>query len=102
MELALIHHLDEIAVLCRRFGVARMDAFGSAVTGEFDPGRSDVDLVIDFLPEARAHAFDNYFGLHEALERLFGRPVDLMTASAIRNPYLRRAIESTRTRLYGS
>ena len=42
--------LDAISTACRRFGVARLDAFGSALRDEFQPGRSDVDLLVEFGP----------------------------------------------------
>ena len=46
------------------------------------------------------HPFDAYFGLKEALEELFGRPVDLVEAGAVRNPYLKASIEQSRENLY--
>jgi len=45
---------------------------------------------------------DSYFGLLEALEQLFNRPVDLVVASAIKNPYFRESIERTRVLLYAA
>lgn len=51
--------LDAIAGLCRAYGVKRLDLFGSAATGSFEPGRSDVDLLADFGDmegRAKAHA----------------------------------------------
>lgn len=102
MERALSHHLVEIAALCRQYGVARLDVFGSASAGGFNAAVSDVDLLVDFLPEARGRAFDNYFGLREALEQLLGRNVDLVTEPSVRNPYLRQAIEGSRQNLYGA
>ena len=91
---------DALAVLCRRFAVRRLDLFGSAATGRFDPARSDLDFLVSFeeLPDA-AYA-DAYFGLREGLEALFGRPVDLLTEPALQNPYLRRRIEVERRRLF--
>ena len=41
-----------------------------------------------------------YFGLLEALQQLFGRPVDLVVDSAIKNPYFRQSVEETRTLVY--
>ena len=90
----------ELQDLCRRFGVRRLDLFGSAARGDFDPPRSDLDFLYEFeakLPGGYANAF---FGLKEDLERLFGRPVDLVAASAIRNPYFRESVEETRATLY--
>jgi uncharacterized protein len=88
------------AVVCPRWWrcagatlVGRLDVFGSAArTAE---GAADLDLLVEFenMP-AGAHA-DAYFGLLEDLEALLGRPVDLVMASAIRNPFLREWIERT-------
>jgi predicted nucleotidyltransferase len=45
-------HRDEIAALCRRFGVQRLDVFGSAARGtDFDPEHSDVDLLVSYRPD---------------------------------------------------
>ena len=86
----------EIAKLCRQFGVVRLDLFGSADTGDFDPDRSDVDFLVEFAASTPLGALDTYFGLKEALEALFGRPVDLVMACAVVNPFLLSSIERTR------
>jgi uncharacterized protein len=44
-------HLEEIVALCREYGVARLEVFGSAATGAFDPGRSDVDFLVEYAPD---------------------------------------------------
>jgi len=100
---ALLEDLrDEIAALCRRHHVRRLDLFGSAATPAFDPARSDVDLLVEFEPlDVGAYA-DAWFGLHESLERLLGRPVDLVSAEAVRNPYLRAELQRTRRALYAA
>ena len=93
--------LGALPALCRRFRVRRLDLFGSAATGPFDPARSDLDLLValdDGLPPA-AYA-EAYFGLRAALEELFGRPVDLLTESALENPHLRRRVEAERRPLF--
>lgn len=93
-------HRDEVAALCRRAGARRLDVFGSAARGDFDPATSDIDFLVEFdeLPP-KAYA-DAYFGLRESLERLFGRPVDLVTARSIENPFLRERIEAERMPVY--
>ena len=92
---------DELKDLCRRFRVSRLDLFGSAATGQYRPGKSDLDFVVEFQAEALAEGYaDAYFGLLEALERLFGSPVDLVVRSAIRNPYFLQSVEETRTSIY--
>lgn len=89
----------ELADLCRRFGVRRLDLFGSAATDTFDPSRSDVDFLVDFDDEP-ARLFDRYFGLKESLEALYGRPVDLVSAGSLRNPYFIAAVNETRQLVY--
>lgn len=92
----------EIAELCHRFHVRRLEVFGSAVGGEFDPAASDIDFLVEFDSDPRARSFAAYFGLKEALEALLGRPVDLVEAGAVTNPYLRASIERSREPLYGA
>ncbi len=96
----IAEHAAELEQLCRRYRVRRLDLFGSAATGRYRPGHSDLDFVVTVRPLPTGAYFDTYFGLREALERLFGRPVDLMVGSAIKNPYFRRSVEATRTPLY--
>ena len=90
-------HLPEVQALCRRFGVRRLDVFGSAATGRFDPARSDLDFLVEYAPDASAKA---HLGLLRALEDLFGRKVDLLTERGLQNPFLRRRIDSERRTLY--
>ncbi len=94
--------ITELAQICSRRGVRRLALFGSAVTGPFDPGSSDLDFLVEFEPLSPAQQADSYFGLQEDLEQLFGRPVDLVEPGPIRNPYLRQAIEETQVLLYAA
>jgi hypothetical protein len=89
-------HRGELQALCRRFHVRRLDIFGSAARGDFDPERSDIDFLVEFDRSTPQHPFDAYFGLREALEELLGRPVDLVEAGVVRNPYLRASIDGSR------
>jgi uncharacterized protein len=93
-------HLPAIAELCRRFGVRRLDLFGSAATGRFDPARSDLDFLVEFEEMPPSRYAKACFGLREGLGQLFGRPIDLLTKSALVNPYLRRQIDSEKRTLY--
>ncbi len=92
----------ELEALCRRYGVRRLELFGSAATGQDRPGESDIDFLVEFGPLADGGYADTYFGLLESLEELFERPVDLVVASAIRNPYFRDAVERTKAPLYAA
>lgn len=97
----IIHdYADELETLARRYGVARLEVFGSAATGEFDPARSDLDFLVEFTddpPGGMAHA---YFGLLEALKSLFDRRVDLVTERSIKNPYFRESVNESRRPVY--
>ena len=95
-------HRPELERLCRLFLVRRLDLFGSAATGHYVPGESDLDFLVEFEPAARNAYADNYFGLLEALQQLFGRPVDLVVADAIKNPYFRESVDQTKALLYAA
>ena len=95
-------HRNEIEALCRRFNVARLEVFGSAADGSFDPARSDVDFLVEFQPLEPGPLADAYFGLRAELERIFQRRVDLVTPKAIRNPYFLRGVNETRRLLYAA
>ncbi len=95
-----------IAEICRRYGVRRLDLFGSATQtqdGGFDPDRSDVDFVVLFEDREPPQLFDRYFGLKEDLEGLFGRGVDLVMEGALgKNPRFARSVEESRVPVYAS
>jgi predicted nucleotidyltransferase len=92
--------LDELAVLCRRLGVRRLDLFGSAATGRFDPARSDLDFLVEFEPSPLGGRYAKAcFELQVGLERLFRRPVDLLT-TVPDNPYLRHQINAEVRKIY--
>jgi predicted nucleotidyltransferase len=82
------HLLDAIADACRRHQVLRMHLFGSALRDDFDPSRSDLDLLVEFLPIEPGALVQAYFGLERQLASITGQPVDLVMADAVRNPYV--------------
>ena len=93
----------ELAELCRRYGVRQLDLFGSATRPErFDAGRSDLDFLVQFAETEAMNPADQYFGLLEDLQRLFGREVDLVSARGLRNPYFIKSIHATREPLYAA
>ena len=92
----------ELQELCRRFRVLRLEVFGSAARGRFQPETSDFDFLVEFEPPTGPGYADRYFGLLESLEALFGLPVDLVVASAVKNPYFRQSVDKSRTLLYAA
>ena len=89
----------EIAKLCERLGVRRLELFGSAATGA---SPRDFDFLVDLGERSPEEYADAYFNLREALEALFSRPVDLVTAPSVRNPFFRQRLEQTRSMLYAA
>ena len=98
----LENKLGAIAEVCVRHGVARLDAFGSALRDDFRPDESDLDLLVEFAPMEPYARVDAYFGLLEELRALLGLEVDLVMAGAVKNPYIARDIERTRRMLYAA
>jgi predicted nucleotidyltransferase len=94
--------MPELTTLCRRFGVRRLELFGSALRADFDPATSDLDFLFEIEPPAGLGYADAYFGLREGLEQLFGRAVDLVSIGAVKNPHLLQAIERSRRLLYAA
>ncbi len=93
-------HPPELAALCRRYGVRRLEIFGSGARQRPGEGVRDLDFLVEFEDLDQGDYANAYFGLLEALEALFGRPVDLVMTSAIDNPYFLQDIARTRTVLY--
>ena len=98
----LERHQDELELLCRRYHVRRLELFGSAAAGLYRPGQSDLDFLVEFEPLPPGTYADTYFGLLESLEQLLGQRVDLVVASAIKNPYFRQSVEQVRALLYAA
>ena len=92
---------ESFADVCRRHGVRRLAVFGSAVTDRFDPERSDLDFLVEFNSDIQ-HPFRAYFDLKEELESLFERPVDLVEAGAVTNPYVSASIQRSAEVLYSA
>jgi uncharacterized protein len=102
MNPAITRHKAELENLCRRFGVRRLELFGSAAVGNYRPGESDLDFLVEFEEFSPGTYADTYFGLLEALEELFGARVDLVVGSAIKNPYFRKSVDDTKALLYAA
>ena len=101
MHAAIADKKEDLAELCRRYGVARLEVFGSAARGtDFDPQSSDADFLVEFNSDSGMAPFDQFFDLAAALRRTLGRPVDLVESGTVHNPYLRAAIERSRELVY--
>jgi predicted nucleotidyltransferase len=50
MDPAVQQERSALRELCARYGVRRLELFGSAAAGGFDASRSDLDFLVEFLP----------------------------------------------------
>lgn len=87
--------------LCIKHQVKFMYVFGSATTSAFNEA-SDVDILIDFLPQSPASYADNYFALRYELESIFERSIDLVTQNSLHNPVLKDSIDKSKYLIYAA
>jgi len=102
MVAVLENNRKAIAELCARYGVVRMDVFGSVLRDDFRPGVSDLDLLADFEPREPYALAEAYFDMLDELRVLLGVDVDLVMVGAVKNPYIAADIERTKQLLYAA
>jgi predicted nucleotidyltransferase len=104
MVSVLAERQTELASLCARFGVQRLEVFGSAATDtDFDPAASDLDFIVEFRADQNLGPWmRHFFAFRDALSELFGYPVDVVMSSAMKNPFFVREANRTRRILYGA
>ena len=97
----LQQHRRSIEAVCKAHHIKRLYAFGSIVRNDFTP-ESDVGLLytVDYSVVAVPDAADNFFDFYEKMQTVFGRKVDLVSESALQNPYLRASIDEDKILLY--
>ena len=87
--------------ICRAYEVRNLYLFGSALTEDFDVSHpSDLDFYVEMNPLAPLERGENLLQLWNDLEALFGRPVDLLSDTAVQNPFLKRQIDATKVLIY--
>ena len=75
---------EAIVALCKRYGITRLDVFGSAARGtDFDEATSDADFFYE-MDWSRETLVDDYFEFIFALEDLLGRRIDLVSSRHVR------------------
>jgi predicted nucleotidyltransferase len=84
----------EIIALCRRYGVVKLDLFGSATGPNWNPDSSDFDFIIEFDDYGPGIA-RRFVGFGDDLEALLGRKVDLVSNRAMR-PRFRKSADRSR------
>jgi len=91
---------DSFVRLCKTHDVRKLYVFGSAITNEFNPDKSDIDLVVEIGEKDPLQKGEILMTLWEKLEDFFKRKVDLLTDQPIRNPYLKASIDRTKILIY--
>jgi uncharacterized protein len=88
-SIMLAQNLDlpivEIKKICDRWQIVEFALFGSVLRDDFQP-TSDIDILIDFAPNARKGLLSLARIKHE-LEDLLGREVDILTKQSIEQSY---------------
>jgi predicted nucleotidyltransferase len=92
--------LDDFLRLCENHNVRNLYAFGSSITDRFDENLSDIDLLIEIDNEDPIERGENLINVWDKFELFFQRKVDLLTYSSIKNPILKKNIESTKILIY--
>ncbi len=99
MNKLITEKTEDLKLLCKKYSVKKMYAFGSVCSDNFSAG-SDIDLLISFAELSIEDYTDNYFNLHYKLEDLFQRPIDLLTEKSLSNPYFIKSVEQTKKLIY--
>lgn len=88
---------DALVELGRRFGVRRLEIFGSVCTPELDPQRSDIDILVEYPPNYDFGPWlKRFHELRRALTDVLNHPVDLVTTKALDDPWFRPEAAKTR------
>lgn len=85
-ELPISIDREKLAEFCRARGIRKLSLFGSVLRDDFDPARSDVDMLAEFAPGVQPGL--RFFGYGEELAEIIGRRVDFNTAAWL-SPYFR-------------
>ena len=93
-------HIKQINLLCNTHNVRSLFAFGSVVSDKLEP-ESDIDLIVDIDSNDPIDYSENYFALKFQLEDMLHRPIDLLEAKALKNPFLKKQIDNTKVLVYG-
>jgi predicted nucleotidyltransferase len=89
--------LQPLRELCERYCVEKLELFGSAARGEFDPAHSDLDFIVQMKGRREPGYARRFCDFADALEALYGRPVDLLTELMIKTPYFKAEVQKDRT-----
>jgi predicted nucleotidyltransferase len=96
----ILKQLTDFRTLCKTHKVKYLYAFGSSTNDSFDTNKSDIDLLVEIDDPDPIERGEKLISLWDTFENFFHRKVDLLTDSSIRNPYLRKNIDSSKILIY--
>jgi predicted nucleotidyltransferase len=91
---------SKIENFCRRWKIIELALFGSILREDFGPD-SDVDVLVTFAEDSDLSLYD-LVDMQEELRLIFGRDVDLVLKSGLRNPFRRHEILRTQRVIYAA
>ena len=91
---------ENIVAFCQKWKITEFALFGSVLGGDFQPD-SDIDVLVTFAPGGGI-TFDNRVEMFDELSAILGREVDLVEKRAIKNPFRRHAILSSKEVVYAA
>ena len=94
------YKMADFLSLCKAHNVKRLYAFGSSITDQFDEDSSDIDLLIEIDNDDPIERGENLMNIWDKFEHFFQRKVDLLTNNSIKNPILKKSIDSTKILIY--
>ena len=92
--------VNDFSSMCKAHNVRYIYAFGSSISSKFDKTNSDIDLLVEIDDADPVERGEKLISLWDTFENFFKRKVDLLTETSIRNPYLRKSIDSTKILIY--
>ena len=100
MHRIITDNIHQIRMICDRQHIQTLFVFGSVCSERFDE-TSDIDLLVSFKQLDYGDYADNYFQTADMFEKIFNRPVDLVTDKSLKNPYFVKSVNQTKVLLYG-
>lgn len=94
-------NIVKVVALCNKYRVKSLSVFGSILTDRFNDN-SDIDFSFTFEDDVNYLTYsDNFFGLYYGLKNIFGRDVDLVDESSLKNKFFKEELEGTKKLVYG-
>ena len=94
------YRMEDFLILCKVHNVKRLYAFGSSITNQFNEDLSDIDLLIEIDNDDPIERGENLMNIWDKFEQFFQRKVDLLTNASIKNPILKKSIDTSKILIY--